>query len=93
MDAFDRFWQWADKTPESSLTIPAELHRAVMELVPEDRRERTKLNRAAARAKCDCPWLLNGSSTSLFKAAPARRQLEGHRPDRLLRAPIPKIGS
>jgi hypothetical protein len=32
MDAFDRFWQWADKPPESSLTIPAELHRAVMEL-------------------------------------------------------------
>jgi hypothetical protein len=30
MDAFDRFWQWADKSLESPLTIPAELHRAVM---------------------------------------------------------------
>ena len=30
MDAFDRFWQWANKPPESPLTIPAELHRAVM---------------------------------------------------------------
>jgi|tagenome__1003787_1003787.scaffolds.fasta_scaffold16521290_1 hypothetical protein len=38
MDAFDRFWQWADKPPESLLTIPAELRRAVMELAPEDRR-------------------------------------------------------
>ena len=34
MDAFDRFWQWANKPPESPLTIPAELHRAVMELAP-----------------------------------------------------------
>jgi hypothetical protein len=25
MDAFDRFWQWAGKPPESLLTIPAEL--------------------------------------------------------------------
>lgn len=40
MDAFDRFWQWVDKPPESPLTIPAELHRAVMELAPEDRRDR-----------------------------------------------------
>lgn len=32
MDAFDRFWQWANKPPESPLTIPAELHQAVMEL-------------------------------------------------------------
>jgi hypothetical protein len=24
MDAFDRFWQRADKPPKSSLTIPAE---------------------------------------------------------------------
>ena len=49
MDAFDRFWQWADKSPESSLTIPAELHRAVMELVSEDRRDRAAVNQAAAR--------------------------------------------
>ena len=31
MDAFDRFWQWADKPLESPLTIPAELHEAVLE--------------------------------------------------------------
>ncbi|MBR0752126.1 hypothetical protein JQ604_08015 [Bradyrhizobium jicamae] len=49
MDAFDRFWQWANKPPESPLTIPAELHRAVMELTPEDRHDRTAVNRAAAR--------------------------------------------
>jgi hypothetical protein len=49
MDALDRFWQWADKPPESSLTIPAELHQAVMELTPEDRRDRAAENQTAAR--------------------------------------------
>jgi hypothetical protein len=48
MDAFDRFWQWADKPLVSGLTIPADLHRAVMELSPEDRRDRVKVNAAAA---------------------------------------------
>jgi hypothetical protein len=51
MDAFDRFWQWADKPPESSLTIPAELHRAVMELAPADRRDRAAVNQAAAHVQ------------------------------------------
>jgi hypothetical protein len=50
MDAYDRFWQWAEKSPESLLTIPAELHHAVMTLPPEDRRDRAKVNAAAARA-------------------------------------------
>jgi len=49
MDAFDRFWQWADKPLDSALTITAELHRAVMELAPEDRRDRAKVIEAAAR--------------------------------------------
>ena len=49
MDAFERFWQWANKPLESQLTIPAELHRAVMELSPEDRRDRDAVNQAAAR--------------------------------------------
>jgi hypothetical protein len=49
MDVFDRFWQWAEKPPESPLTISADLHRAVMDLAPEDRRNRGKVNEAAAR--------------------------------------------
>jgi hypothetical protein len=53
MDAFDRFWEWAEKPLDSTLTIPAELHRAVMELSPEDRRDRAKVNEAAARAVSD----------------------------------------
>lgn len=49
MDAFDRLWQWTNKPPDSPLTIPAELHRAVMELAPEDRQNRAAVNQAAAR--------------------------------------------
>jgi hypothetical protein len=49
MDAHDRFWRWADKPKESLLTVPAELHRAVMSLPPEGRRDRAKVNTAAAR--------------------------------------------
>jgi hypothetical protein len=50
MDAYERFWQWAEKPPESLLTIPGELHHAVMTLPPEDRRDRAKVNAALARA-------------------------------------------
>jgi hypothetical protein len=49
MDAFDRFWQWAEKPLDSPLTIPAKLHWAVMELDREERRDRAKVNEAAAR--------------------------------------------
>jgi hypothetical protein len=53
MDAFDRFWEWAEKPLDSPLTIPAELHRAVMELPPENRQDRAKVNEAAAWAVSD----------------------------------------
>jgi hypothetical protein len=46
MDAFDRFWQWANKPLVGQLTIPAELHQAAMKLTPEDRRDRAALNQA-----------------------------------------------
>ena len=49
IDAYDRFWQWAEKPLESPLTLPADLHQAVMEeLAPDDRRDRGKVNQAAA---------------------------------------------
>ncbi len=49
MDAFDRFWQWADKPPESSLTILANYIPVVLALAPEDRQDRAAVNQAAAR--------------------------------------------
>jgi hypothetical protein len=51
MDAFDLFWQWADKPLESSLTIRAELHRAVMEFAAEERRDRAAVSQTAARTR------------------------------------------
>jgi hypothetical protein len=51
MDAYDRFWQWADKSPQSFTTIPAVLHHAVMMLPRQDRRDRAKVNAALAAAE------------------------------------------
>jgi hypothetical protein len=52
-DAFDRWWEWASKPPDSLLTIAAELHQAVTALSPEDQRDRAKVNRAAAEIDKD----------------------------------------
>ncbi len=43
-DAFDRWWEWAEKPADSTLTIPAHLHQAVMQLSPEQRRDRAAVN-------------------------------------------------
>jgi hypothetical protein len=45
-DAFDRWWEWVIKPVDSTLTIPAELHEAVMALPPEERCDRAKVNAA-----------------------------------------------
>jgi hypothetical protein len=45
-DAFDLWWEWAEKPVESPLTIPVEIHEAVMALLPEERRDREKVNEA-----------------------------------------------
>ena len=45
-DAFDLWWEWAEKPPESLLTIDGDIHYPVMELSPEDRRDRAKVNEA-----------------------------------------------
>jgi hypothetical protein len=49
MDAFDRFWQWANKPPESALTIPADIHHAITSLPPEARRDRGKVNESVRK--------------------------------------------
>lgn len=50
MDAFDRWWQWAEKPLDSYLTIPAEIHQAVMALPPEARRDRARVNAVVVSA-------------------------------------------
>jgi len=42
-DAFDLWWEWAEKPVDSMSTIPAEIHDAVMALSTEERRDRAKV--------------------------------------------------
>ncbi|NOJ48226.1 hypothetical protein [Bradyrhizobium archetypum] len=48
-DAFDQWWEWAEKLPESMLTIPAAIHTPVMRLAPHERHDRDKVNEAVRR--------------------------------------------
>jgi hypothetical protein len=48
-DAFDRWWEWANKPVGSYVTIPADIHNAVMELSLEERLDRVKVNEAVRR--------------------------------------------
>ena len=48
-DAFDLWWEWANKPVESSQTISGDIHYPVMELSPEDRHDRAKVNEAVRR--------------------------------------------
>jgi hypothetical protein len=48
-DAFDRWWEWAKKPDGSYVTIPADIHNAVMELPLEERLDRNKVNEAVRR--------------------------------------------
>jgi hypothetical protein len=49
-DAFDRWCEWAEKPEASTLTIPAHFHEAVMQLSPEQRRDRTAVSEAVRLA-------------------------------------------
>jgi hypothetical protein len=52
-DAFDRWWEWALKPADSTLTIPAHVHAAVMQLPTEQRRDRAAVNEAVRLADPD----------------------------------------
>jgi len=52
-DAFDQWWEWADKPFSDMATIPAEIHEPVMVLSPEDRCDRAKVNEAVRRYQRD----------------------------------------
>jgi hypothetical protein len=45
-DAFDLWWEWAEKPLDSPLMIDAAIHEAVMALPPDERRDRMKVNQA-----------------------------------------------
>jgi len=48
-DAFDLWWEWAQKPHESLLMIDADIHNPIMELSPKDRRDRETVNEAVRR--------------------------------------------
>ena len=52
-DTFDRWREWAEKPAASTLTIPAHVHNAVMQLPPTQRRDRTAVIAAVRRADPD----------------------------------------
>lgn len=45
-DAFDRWWEWANKPVGSRLYIPADIHNVVMSLPEEQRKDREFVNEA-----------------------------------------------
>jgi len=45
-DAFDLWWEWAEKPVDSMLTIDAAIRDAIMALPPDERRDRAKVNQA-----------------------------------------------
>ena len=48
-EPFDLWWEWAQKPHESFLMLDADIHNAIMELSPEDRRDREQVNEAVLR--------------------------------------------
>lgn len=48
-DAFDQFWEWANKPLDSDLTLPIDIYNPVVALSEEDRRDRAKVNEAVSR--------------------------------------------
>jgi hypothetical protein len=58
-DAFDRSWAWANKPLDSPLTIPAEIHDAVMMLTEDERKDR---HRQRDRADGTLPSRPTGSA-------------------------------
>jgi hypothetical protein len=49
MDAFDQWWDWANKPFSDLATIPAEILEPVLALPPDDRDDRAKVNEAVRR--------------------------------------------
>jgi hypothetical protein len=48
-EPFDLWWEWATKPHESVLSIDGDIHHPIMQLSPEDRRHRKKVNKAVRR--------------------------------------------
>lgn len=50
-DAFDLWQEWANKPPDSELSIPSDIHAAVSPLAPANQLDRDTVNRAVREAR------------------------------------------
>ena len=48
-DAFDLFWEWANKPIDSRLMLDGRIYNPIMALPEHQRRDRAKVNEAVAR--------------------------------------------
>ena len=56
-DAFDLWWEWAEKPVDNKPTIDAAIYDAVMALPPDERRDRAKVNEAVREGlKVEGEW-------------------------------------
>jgi hypothetical protein len=76
-DAFDRWWEWALKPADSTLTIPAQVHEAVMQLPTEQRRDRAAVNEAVRLADPDA--IMAATSREACVAAACRCSRRTHK--------------
>jgi hypothetical protein len=76
-EAFDLWWEWAEKPVDSMLLIDATILEAVMALPPDERRDRAKVNEAArhglhrgAAARRHCGLVRRSESNRRMKNPP-----------------------
>ena len=79
-DAFDLWWASAEKPPHSTLTIPAEIHEAVMALPPNERHDRAKVNEAVRHG-------LHRGPPAVRTCTAFRRQRKNEKPAGMNRRP------
>ena len=70
-DAFDLWWEWADKPVDNKPTIDAAVYDAVMALPPDERRDRAKVN-AAVRDGLRLGPLRSAGSADLYGVPKAK---------------------
>jgi hypothetical protein len=71
-DAFDLWQAWANKHPDSDLSIPSDLHAAVSPLAPEQQADRQTVNEAVREARNpnnEYRWIYeNGDRQKTFRS-------------------------
>ena len=80
-DAFDQWWEWANKPFSDMATIPAEIHQPVMALPPEDRDECQSHHAAGGSGEGRCGAVAAEHSRTPLRL-PRRKLGNQRQPDR-----------